>query len=243
MLTSTRSILAAHHVRKVPVQASPCRFSMYASSFHTLEAVAAHLPFAVDDVEQVNDTSARWHADGTEEAKRLLDIWTYCYIRRYFLHKFIQTSRYEASDLEQVVELSYRKVESHLHQLQDPERYAQWVSVICRRTYLNFLRSRRAMVSVDDAYGPTLRADDPAAYHDAGQTLHALHRAIDRLPEYLQESARMRLLEDLSYEDMHAATGKPLPTLRTYVNKAVKRLRSDTLLRALLNKPPTEEMV
>ena len=58
--------------------------------------------------------------------------------------------------------------------------------------------------------------------------------AIDALPAFLRDVARMRLLDNCSYSAIQEATGKPLPTLRTYVNRALERLRGDATLRALL---------
>ena len=65
------------------------------------------------------------------------------------------------------------------------------------------------------------------ALHDAGMVHEGLRQAIKRLPEYLREVAYLRLIKDTPYQDIEQFTGKPLPIVRSYVNKAVLKLRSD----------------
>jgi DNA-directed RNA polymerase specialized sigma24 family protein len=70
--------------------------------------------------------------------------------------------------------------------------------------------------------------------HDALIIHQTVCAAIDTLPDFLSEVARMRLLENQSYQAISEATGKPLATLRTYVNRALGQLRENPALQALL---------
>ena len=56
--------------------------------------------------------------------------------------------------------------------------------------------------------------------------------AIDRLPNFLQEVARLYFTQQRKYDEIGQITGKPVPTIRAYVNKAVKRFRQDRVLLA-----------
>ena len=48
------------------------------------EPVARHLPFSLDDVSAVNRTFVRWLDKRRRRDGRLIQLWTYCYVHRYF---------------------------------------------------------------------------------------------------------------------------------------------------------------
>ncbi len=207
---------------------------MSASSFESLEALVARLPFHLDDTAAVNECFVRWFNAPTKRDRIVVDLWTYCFIRRYFLVKFIQESSVGPADLEELVDRTYQKIERSGRQIKRPERYASWVSVVCKNTFLNYLRDHRRAVSLDAERAPQLIAETPQPSYDAGFVRQAVEGAIKRLPAYLQECVRLRFVEGLTYEEIHDRTGHPLPRIRSYVNKALKRFREDALLIAYL---------
>jgi RNA polymerase sigma factor (sigma-70 family) len=64
--------------------------------------------------------------------------------------------------------------------------------------------------------------------------LQALHNAIDRLPAYLQETARLHFLQELTYEEISERINKSVPTVRSYRHKVVKKFREDDQLLTFL---------
>lgn len=197
------------------------------SSFESLDALAASLPFHVDDVSAVNATYSRWRSDRDPSDQHVVQLWTYCFIRRYFLVKFVQESAYSVADLDLLIDKTFRKVERSEDQVKEPRRYASWVSVVCKNTYRNYLRRRRPAVSLDEPSMPLLVAEGPVVYQDAGMARQAVLSAIDRLPPYLQTCVRLRFLEGLSYNEIADRTDQPPPSIRAYIYKALQRLRED----------------
>lgn len=205
------------------------------SPHRTLANVTAHLPFHIDETEQANAAFRRWCQHGGEEARRIVDLWTYAYVFRYFLYKRARaTSRDTPADVEALIEETFLKVQENLDTVTDPTRYANWVSVVCKRTHLNYLRTQKATVSVDREGGPVLAVDAPDILHDPGRARIAVQQAIGRLPPYLREVARLRLLKGCSYEEIHKRTGKPIASIRTFVNKARVKIRTDEEFLALI---------
>lgn len=203
---------------------------MSLTSFASLDALVAKLPFHLDDTAAVNACYVRWFETGAERDRVIVDLWTYCFIRRYFLVKFIQEANVGPAELEELIDRTFRKIERSGEQIRRPERYASWVSVVCKNTFLNFLRDYRRSISLDAQKGPQLVAESVRTSYDAGVVRQAVAAAIGRLPKYLQECAHLRFVEGLTYEEMHEQTGQPLPRIRSYVNKALKRLRTDSIL-------------
>lgn len=204
----------------------------YRTELRSLDTLASHLPFALDETERVNETYCRYVAKPGPSDARLVDLWTYCYIRRYFLIKFLRETAFRSSELEQVVERTYRKVESRRHQLERLDKYAQWVSVICRNTFVNFVSRRRTLAQLDAVPHPSVEMPDIELDVDAGAVFLALTAAIGDLPGFLQPTARMRYVENLSYEEIARITGKRVPTIRSYIHKICARFRKDSGLAA-----------
>lgn len=204
-------------------------------TFNTLHEVADLLPFHLDDTVHVNEAFARWTQRSDEADKRLVDTWTYCYIYRYFLVKFASTRAQHTLAFDQLVTKAFSDVQSNLDSVRRPECYTGWVSTICRNTFVNHLRTQRCTVALDDEW-PMPLADQaaPAEVRDARVLHQSIRTAIEALPDFLRDVARLRLLENCSYKTIQEKTGRPLATLRAYVNKALEQLRGNPSLQALL---------
>ncbi len=199
------------------------------TAFQSLDVVAAKLPFHINDSDMANAVYKRWK-DGEADAKQLVDLWTYCYIRRYFIGKFIQHPTYDCVDFDALVGRTYTKVQTRQCTIHDPGRYASWISVVCKNTFRNYLRTQGKAVSLDiiPLQIPLSWSEEPVDETDV--MFQALTSAIDRLPAFLQEVARLRFLEECSYEEISKILERPRPIIRSYVNKVLNRLRSDPKL-------------
>lgn len=209
---------------------------MTSSSFAHLDRLVARLPFPLDATDEVNAAFERWQTEGSPEDEMAVALWTYCFVMRYFLVKSVYGSIQHAADVDALVAKVYRKIERKRTSVEEASRYASWVSVICKNTFLNYVQRRPTEQSIQEKDGPVLVAE-PAQAHDAGFVMEALDEAIDRLPPYLQETARLYFLKGYSYAEISDAIDRPVPTVRSYRHKIVQRFREDDRLLAVL---PTE---
>ncbi len=204
-------------------------------TFTRLHEVTDLLPFHLDDTEQVNQAFLRWRQSEATGDKRLVDTWTYCYIYRYFLVKMASSASPMPLALDRLVTNAFDDVQGNLRSIHRPGCYTNWVSTICRNTFVSHLRTQRSTVSLEIG-GPLLMDEPPPStqVHDASVIYRSIRAAIEALPSYLREVARMRLLENRSYGSIREETGQSLQTLRAYVNKALIRLRRNPRLQLLL---------
>ena len=207
------------------------------SPFRSLASVAQHLPFHLNETDKVNRAYRRWLRDDDDEAKYHVDLWTYCFIRRYFLIKFSRESLFSSpADMDALIEQAYLKVQDHQTSVTDTGHYASWVSVLCKNAFLNYLRNVHQAVSIDHEEGPQLQSDSLEALYDTGMLHQGLREAVERLPEYLREIARYRFIDGYTYQEIGQRIDKPLPVIRSYVNKAVRKLRKDPLFLAYVGR-------
>lgn len=200
-----------------------------------LRTVIDRLPFSVDDTDAANQAFRRWRAEEDQEAKRLADLWTYCYVCRYFLAKSARGTFDNPSDGDELITRAYRKVQKNRDGVRNAARYANWVSVVCKNTLLNYTRRNQFSESIEDEGRPTLTAENKNTVAEVGFVYEAFTEAIERLPPYLQEPARLYFLENREFEEISDAVGKPVATVRTYKHKAMKKLRTDDRLREYVN--------
>lgn len=211
----------------------------------TLTSLLARLPFRLDDLEHVNVlfTASRASCDRGMEVQ--IELWTYCFVRRYFSIKLARDAIAQKSDLDALMDLAYRRIRKRADT--SIERYGSWVSVICRNTFLNYVRDRRIHVSDSAAEAgspgvrtraperqPTLTTDEDRL--DWAVAFTVVELAIARLPRYLQRVARLRILDDLDYDAIAVATGRPVATVRAYFHKAATRLRRDPAICRVLGR-------
>lgn len=205
-------------------------------TFGSLHNLIDLLPFHLDDSDPVNEAFARWRHNPNASDKRLVDMWTYCYVYRYFLIKLASPVAHKSLILDRLVANAFEDVQSSLGSIRRPKCYTNWVSRICRNTFVNHLRTHHTVVSLD-VQGPLPVDEGLSAIEarDASVIYQSIRAAIETLPDYLREVARMRLLENCSYGAIRDQTGKPLKTLRSYVNKALIRLRRNPDLLVLFD--------
>jgi RNA polymerase sigma factor (sigma-70 family) len=194
----------------------------------TGKRLLSRIPFSVDDTDQVNDLYFANYSERTAENDEVIDVWTYCYIRRYFQLKYARDFDGSLADYEKLIAECFRKVHKGRPGLGLTSRYANWVSVICKNTFLNHVRSKRRYVSIERSNTP-LFGNEPGAGEELDTRLvfAALKQAIERLPSFLQTIATRRIVDEQDYSTIAEETGKAIPTVRSYVNKALIRLRND----------------
>lgn len=197
----------------------------------SVQSVRGLIPFKYSDLDAVNEAFERWRAKGDRQALAHIDLWTYCYVHQYFASRR-WAGRTDADHDRAVAEALARAYRKRLS-LRQPTRYAQWLAVLCRNAFVDAVRLRRPMTSLD--YAPTLVAETTTGYNvrDRELIVRLVEESLAEQPAFLQAPARLRLLDGLSYTQIAEAIGKPQPTIRAYVSRVVSRLRKDPRLRAV----------
>ena len=199
----------------------------------SIDAVSNSLPFGVDEYEKVNKTYERWVRHREVEDGRNVDVWTYCFVQRYFALQFLRSSRWMRSDADRLIDVTLQRLRIARYQLRNPDRYTSWVVSTCRNTFLTYVRTRR----IDGLDDPDTLVAEPsrADRYDIAVMYEALSIGIERLPEFLQDAARLRLIEAKPYREIARLTGRPIPTLRSYANRALIALRKDPVVRRVFD--------
>jgi RNA polymerase sigma factor (sigma-70 family) len=200
-----------------------------------LGAVAAHLPFPVEDYDAANRTFIRWAERRDDRDLEAVEVWLYCYVQHYVLSRLLRMPRLGGGEADRIIGQVFDRAREQVHRVADPAHFTCWVSAVCRNTFLNSLRRRYEPADLDVEALPDTEADPEPELAEPDRALvrHAFTRALEALPEAVQPVARMRFLEGRSYDHIAAVTGHPLPTVRAYASKAARRFRADPALRVL----------
>lgn len=182
-----------------------------------------------------------WLQTDSQEDRKIIDLWTYCFVWRGLLVKFGSHSKANDSDFDMVVAEVYERIVDRRHTIREKNKYASWVSVICRNVFINYIRKQKYSVPFDENAVFGIIAEAEPGCYDATVLIQVLEEAIQRLPPYLQDIAVLRILENQTYEEISLKTGKRVQIIRTYMNKAKKRLKEDDALLAFINEEFGEE--
>ncbi len=186
-----------------------------------------------------------WARQGREDGYREL-------LRRYQRRVYGFMCRL-VGDREVAQDLTQETFVKVFHALQShpPERnVSAWMLRIANRTGVDYLRRKeRTPLPLDDPpdvtpsgpVGPTAiqlatRSDPPTPRSDARKVAAALEQAIKRLSVKYRRCARLRFVEQRSYDDIAETLRLPVGTVATYLHRARKELRR--MLGPLLDSVP-----
>jgi len=205
-----------------------------------LQLITERLPFAIDDSEAVNALYATYVSKPTPERKQFVEMWTYGYIYNYMAAKYTGGSIRNVSDMEELISTVYTKVQSSRSTIKNPNKYAHWVSVVAKNTFINYVnRSRVETTSIHDPEQPTLQQVGAVKEIDeqVGLLRSILKAAIQRLPPYLRKVAYLHYFEGCTFKEIAERIDKKVPVVRVYKSRALKALREDARLRDVLESP------
>lgn len=191
-----------------------------------LQPLLRRLPFDLDDTDRLNVVFRRWCRTQCSADREVLDLWTYCYTWRYFLSKAARDQLHRPSDIDALTARAFQKACCRRGGTAQVIRYGQWVSVICRNTFVNYATRECGIESVEAVDAERVMEPTPA-YDDEPLVRRVLLSAIYRLPDYLQDTARLFFVDQCTFETIAAALDKPVGTVRTYKARALHALRHD----------------
>lgn len=200
-----------------------------------IDPLIDRLPFHLNDMVSANNIFQRWMQYDKAEDKNIIELWTYCYIWRNLAVKFVRNAGVNPADFDLLVSEVFERVLERRSSIRDQSRYTNWVSVICRNCFVNYLRKLQKNLSIEELKAPIEKNEIPIFEGDAIIVYDAIQSAIFRLPQYLQQIVIMRLIEHRSYEYISNFQGKKVGVIRSYFNKAMKKLREDPVLRRLVD--------
>jgi RNA polymerase sigma-70 factor, ECF subfamily len=120
----------------------------------------------------------------------------------------------------------------HLASCREPARFRTWLyRIVANRCKSHLARRPSATLSLEDV-PPLLDPADSAAELERSEQLALVDRALQGLSPEKREAFVLKHVEGLSYEEMAAATGERIPTLKMRVHRA-----REALLEALQEYP------
>lgn len=110
-----------------------------------------------------------------------------------------------------------------------------WLMRIAIREAQHRGRRRRAISSLDpspDAAAANISDEaspDPVAIVEADELEQWLHAALEGLPDHYRDAVRLHYLDELSYDEISAVTGRQTATVRAHARRGLLRLREDLI--------------
>jgi len=137
-------------------------------------------------------------------------------------------------DAAEVCQEVFIKAYMHIHEFRGDARFSTWLYRIAINCCHNHLRrrhrQRKLQVQAPDVEGAT--APDAEAVIHQTQLVDRIHRALQALPEDQRLVVELRVMHELSVEEVARIMGIPEGTVKSRLYYAVKRLRE--LLQPLL---------
>jgi RNA polymerase sigma-70 factor (ECF subfamily) len=142
-------------------------------------------------------------------------------LRRYA--RALLGNRIEADDL---VQDCLARALSRAHLWRPGSDLRAWLFTILHNIHVNNLRSRRALVTVEDiSHSRVQRGMTAAPDQDARLELRDLERALDRIPEEQRQVLLLVGMEGMSYDEAARVLDVPIGTIMSRVARGREALR------------------
>ncbi|MCA1657177.1 MAG: sigma-70 family RNA polymerase sigma factor [Actinobacteria bacterium] len=139
--------------------------------------------------------------------------------------------RLGTADAEDVFQVTWLRLVTHLDTIRDPDRVGAWLATTARHECLRLLRrAGRAVPSgdTDDLEQPDPKAPSVDARMLAGERDVALLAALDLLPERCRRLLRVLMADPgPTYEEVSAALGMPVGSIGPTRQRCLSRLRHE----------------
>jgi RNA polymerase sigma-70 factor, ECF subfamily len=168
----------------------------------------------MNDVRQASSVLVQRHLAGDARAfEALVRLWD---ARLFLLAYRLCGDRHEAEDIRQE---AWIRCHVGLERLRTPDTFAAWLA----RIAVNLCRDRsRRRSEPPPAVTQSLAAsDDPALACETAEAHAALRRALDSLPAMEREILLLRVLQDLSFEEIARVLEKPRSTVQWLCGRAL----------------------
>ncbi len=190
------------------------------------------LKFELDDFESLASSYTKWIEKGDSQTQHQLQLWAYCYIRRYLLQQFLRYGLKDSEAFESLLEKTFLRCWNKFGAIRNPMSVAGWVLSVSRNSLKNFLRDVKGSKLVELQPGDEL-LDEIKEELDLPVILDAIKKAIMLLPQHLKKIANLRFVYNMPYDEICNTTGLEIQTVRAYCHKITNALRSDSRLSEL----------
>ena len=133
------------------------------------------------------------------------------------------------ADADDAAQDTFLRAFQQLPRLDDPERFAGWLSTIAVNSALERLRrgGRRRAASLDAADEEPVAAGSPAgASIERAEEAQRLAAVVGRLDEKTQVVLALRFREEMAVKDIAEQMGDQPPAVAMRISRALRRLRA-----------------
>jgi RNA polymerase sigma-70 factor (ECF subfamily) len=147
------------------------------------------------------------------------------YVDAIYAYAFRQTYQKElAEDLtSQTFLQALRRIETYQA---DKGNFSTWLYQIARNLVYQHFRSYRPTLTIDEVWEVAGKAD-VVKEAEQGRQLAIIKEYLESLRPSQQEVLRLRLWEELSYEEIAAITGKSESSCKMSFSRAIRQLRTE----------------
>lgn len=129
------------------------------------------------------------------------------------------------NDADDLLQETFIKVYVNLHRYSSRHTFGQWVYVIARNTFVDFMRRRQDDLPIDERFSaPASNAPTPEESVINLQQRKQIEHYLDRLQPRYRQLVVLRFLDEYSYEEIAAKLSLPMGTVKTQIHRAREQM-------------------
>lgn len=146
-------------------------------------------------------------------------------IFNYILYR-IGFNKYTAEDLTSDI---FLKAFEHFDSYDRARPFKTWIFTIAHNHLVNYYTSRKVTLPLEEAIEVVKEESTIKENTDRDMAVAKMLNLVSELPEQQQEIVTMKYVNDMTNEEIAAATGKEEGAIRTALSRAIATLRNKAL--------------
>ncbi len=196
------------------------------------------IDYQLDNIDLVNSKFKDWRKSESKNCQEWVITWVYCWTSRYFLTKYVSGSIIATSDTDRLIDEVFFTFYEKYISIKDDSSFAQWISVICKHRFLNYLqrhqKDRFIVAFHEELCIEENFEDDFIQILDTDKFFYSLiDQELSNLPDYIKHVVRKKIWEGKSYDQIAIETQNEVKTVRAYFCRGLKLLRQSDKLQVL----------
>jgi RNA polymerase sigma-70 factor (ECF subfamily) len=135
---------------------------------------------------------------------------------------------HDADEANDIAQDAFLRAYRRLGEFEPGRPFARWIFVIARNAALDSLRRRRRSAAfareTPESFDDVVSPEDLVLQNDEASRVHA---ALASLPPRYRDALELYYLRDMRYRDIAVALDVPIGTVKTFISRAKRRLKTD----------------
>jgi RNA polymerase sigma factor (sigma-70 family) len=181
-----------------------------------------------------------WKETGKDEYLEKIQIWSYFWIKKYFLRKYIREQMHKPSDVEEIIEHAYLKFNRYFDKVREPERYISWLKTICQNEMAEYYKTKKNTSETLNDFPDYIRCDNSEEIFRDFENEESIKQLFCKIRKIVSPAEAEVVYKKIIENKTNSSIGEELnineQSVKNHYYRAIEKMRNSYIINNLLKK-------